>query len=165
MKRLQCTERMICIALCLAFVLMMLLPQSAFANAPVPEPGEPYTGGGTVVEMIVFMALLGAASLITIVLELLIALIFRLKPVWWVIPVNLVSNLVFNLLLIVFCYIMEMNYIGYVLVGEIIVIILEYLIYTQIYQNTGRKRLLAYSVVANTISAVLPLFAAVMVLE
>ena len=165
MKRLRFTERMNCIALCLAFALVLLLPQSALANAPVPEPGTTNTGGGTVVEMIVFMALLGAASLITIVLELLIALIFRLKPVWWVIPVNLVSNLVFNLLLIVFCYIMEMSYIGYILVGEIIVILLEYLIYTRIYQTTSRKRLLIYSVAANTVSAVLPLFAAVMVLE
>ena len=164
MKKHRYFERMICVTLCLAFVLMLLLKQSAFANAPVPEPDEPYTGGGTIVEMIIFMVLLGAASLITIVLELVIAFIFRLKPVWWVIPVNLVSNLVFNLLLIVFCYIMEMSYIGYILVGEIIVILLEYLIYTRIYQTTSRKRLLIYSVAANTVSAVLPLFAAVMVL-
>ncbi len=149
----------------MAGVLLLRQPGSVFANAPVPDPNMPDNGQGIFAEILIFMVLLGTASLITMILELIIALIFRLKPVWWVIPVNLVSNLIFNLLLIVCCYLMGIRYGTYILVGEIVVIVLEYLVYTQIYRDTGRKRLAAYCIVANLVSAAAPLAVAVMVLD
>ncbi|MBR2532347.1 MAG: hypothetical protein IKE56_06765 [Lachnospiraceae bacterium] len=127
--------------------------------------GNDGSGGGSVIASILLglLLLVGAfigALVITILLELIVGLFFHLKPVWWVIPVNLITNLAFNLLLAVFVYLLGMNYYVFVGIGEIAVIAVEYLLYKSIYKDMPPKKLLIYSIVANVISAGAGLLAA-----
>ena len=127
--------------------------------------GNDGSGGGSVIASIFLglLLLVGAfigALVITILLELIVGLFFHLKPVWWVIPVNLITNLAFNLLLAIFVYLLGMNYYVFVGIGEVAVIAVEYLLYKSIYKDMPPKKLLIYSIVANVISAVAGLLAA-----
>ena len=115
--------------------------------------GDGSTLGSILKGLLMFVGLLIGALLITIILEMIVGLFFHLKPIWWVIPVNLLTNIIFNLLLVIFCFIFGMNYYAYVAVGEIAVIAIEYVFYKQIYKEIDPKRILIYSVVANVISA------------
>ncbi len=105
--------------------------------------------------------LLGMAALIllfvvymlfTVLVEFLVALAFKLKPAVLVLPVNCVSNLIFNILLVVLCVFFRVPYMLYVIVGEVIVTLAEYLIYTKLYDDFPKKKLLIYSIVANICS-------------
>ena len=127
--------------------------------------GNDGSGGGSVIASILLglLLLVGAfigALVITILLELIVGLFFHLKPVWWVIPVNLITNLAFNILLALFVYLLGMNYYVFVGIGEIAVIAVEYLLYKSIYKDMPPKKLLIYSIVANVISACVGLLAA-----
>ena len=107
------------------------------------------------------IALLAAAALVTMLIEFLIALIFRLKPAGWTLLVNFFSNIIFNLLVIIFCIgkTEPLPYGIFVPAGEVLVVIAEYLVYTQIYKELTHRRLLIYSIVANLFSAALVMLA------
>ncbi len=143
-------------------------------EAPAPKEGETKAkkpSGGTVqvevpdqkdrgftdhvIEVILAAFFLLVIAVVTMLLELLIALLFRLKPVWWVLGVNLCTNLVFNVLLLFFCYVRRppVPYFRFVLIGEIIVVLVEYFAYTKLYTEYRKRRLFFYSVFANLFSA------------
>ena len=111
-------------------------------------------GGDRIILAIITLVLLAVAAVITMIVEFLLALAFGLKPAWWTLLVNFFSNAVFNLLLVIFC-IGKANpvpYEGFLLVGELLVVLLEFLVYRMIYKNLSGKRLLCYSFAANLAS-------------
>lgn len=131
---------------------------NGFPGGIDPDPSEKdkeMDPADTFFMVVALLAVLTVVALVTTVLELITGLFFRLKPIWWVIPVNLLSNLVFNLLLIICCFFLPVSYWLYVVIGELAVVAAEYGIYRQIYKDLSNKRLLIYSVVANVISAVI----------
>ena len=131
--------------------------------SPPGEGGKDNGGGGAGIglglgilfSLIAVVLALIFAMLFTMLIEFLIALIFKLKPASWVLLVNLVSNLLFNLLLLVCCVFLNVPYYGYIIAGELVVIAAEYFVYTRLYEQTSRQRLLVFSVVANLCSALL----------
>ena len=133
-------------------------PLSGSIEADIPDP-ETDGFADRVIETILAAFFLLVIAVITMVLELLVALLFRLKPVWWVLAVNLCSNLVFNVLLVFFCYLKypPVPYLRFVLTGEAVVVLAEFLAYTKLYENYGKLRLFFYTLVANVFSAVLVL--------
>ena len=99
---------------------------------------------------------MAVCGLLTMLLEFLLALAFRLKPAGWTLLVNLCSNLSFNFLLLLCCLMLKnpVPYWTYVFAGEAAVIVIEFLVYRSIYGKThSHKRILAYTVTANLVSA------------
>lgn len=102
---------------------------------------------------LILLGLAGALALplgVTVLVEFLAALPFRLKPYKYVIFVNLITNPVMNVLL----YILRLSRIGaWILVPlEIIVALVEFLFYTKKYPDRTKGKLLLFSIVANALS-------------
>ncbi|WP_147347970.1 hypothetical protein [Clostridium sp. AM58-1XD] len=102
--------------------------------------------------MILFLVLpLLLSILLTVVTETAAGLLFRIRPVKWIIRVNLVSNLIFNLAL----YLTGSSGIPYPMAFvllEAAVIAAEWRIYTHVYPEFTSRRLLIFSVAANCTS-------------
>ncbi len=105
--------------------------------------------GAFLLGLIALIGLFLAYMCFTVLVEFLVALCFKLKPAVLVLPVNVFSNLVFNILLVVLCVFYSVPYTAYVIVGEIIVTLAEYLVYTKLYDDFPKKTLLLYSIAAN----------------
>lgn len=136
------------------FAALLLCPITVLANGPVPEPGQPHdSSAGLLFGLFFFLFILFIAVSGTVLIEFLAAIPFRLKPIWWVLPVNFVSNLVFNILLFIFVVLAEVPYVVYVPIGEVIVVAVEYLVYRKLYPKDTPKQILIYTVTANLLSA------------
>ena len=126
------------------------------------DPNDPREGS-MVFFIVMAIFLMTVVALITMLLEFLLALAFRMRPAGWTLLVNLCSNLSFNFLLLVFCLLPEnpVPYWGFVFAGEVAVIVIEYLVYRGIYGKVASNgRILAYTVTANLVSALFVIFLA-----
>lgn len=89
---------------------------------------------------------------VTILIEWLISLIFRLKPGKIVVLTNLCTNLVMNIVISFICGLIPVNYYIVVIIAEIIVMGIEFLIYSLAYKSQPKWKLLIYTIVANIAS-------------
>lgn len=95
------------------------------------------------------------ACLLTVGLEVLIGLLFRIHPLYWVTAVTAGTNLLMNALLFLLCLVLRrpLPYIPTLIVLEVAVVAGEYLLYRRLCPKMGKVRLLLFSVTANLISA------------
>ncbi len=138
---------------------------AASGAVEAPQPADASKDGDPMADKIIYsfviVLMLMILAVVTMLIELGIAALFRLKPVWHVLWVNLISNLVFNTSLLYFCWLRypPLPYVPFVAAGEAAVMLIEFLIYTRIYRERKAGVLLVYSVVANLVSCLLALFA------
>lgn len=85
----------------------------------------------------------------TIGTEAIVAACFKLRPIGYVVRINLVSNLIFNLALYICNVLISLPYWPCVIVGEIAVIIIEYSLFKYKYLQYTRRKIFFYSCVAN----------------
>ena len=92
---------------------------------------------------------------VTIVIEMLVGLCFRMRPIRYVIIINLITNPVMNLLLLILSISVESSaaYTVALLVLEAIVRGLEFLFYTRKYRERKKWVLLLFTLIANAASA------------
>ena len=136
---------------------------SGEARTIIPEKKQGGGLGDWIFFIFASLAVMGVVALITMVIEFLLAFAFGIRPAGWTLLVNLCSNLSFNFLLLLFSSQRDnpVPYWGFVFVGEIAVVIIEYLVYRSIYGKTiSHKRILAYTITANLVSAVFVIFMA-----
>ena len=88
----------------------------------------------------------------TILIEWLISLAFRLKPGRVVVLTNLCTNLGMNIIISLICGLIPVNYYIIVLIAEILVMGIEFLIYSKKYRSHPKWKILIYTVVANVAS-------------
>lgn len=91
-----------------------------------------------------------SALIITIVVEVIIAYIFKIGNYKVIVPTNLITNLCFQALLIL----LSRNYLLAFIFGEIIVIASELIIYLLKMKNLNKQKILLYTLVANIITMV-----------
>ena len=89
--------------------------------------------------------------ILTIVIEIIIALIMKIKNIKTIFIVNLITNIILQLVLIY----VPLPYMFLFLAMEIEVIILEYLIYKKFFGDISKKKILSYTLIANIFSALL----------
>ena len=106
--------------------------------------------GGLMIALWAFMFIIPWG--LTVLLEWLTALIFKIRPSRYVCFTNLVSNPVMNIVLLIVMSLFMVNYFVVVLVLEVLVIVFEYLFYLHRYKDTGRVRLLLFTITANAVS-------------
>ena len=118
-----------------------------------------FTGIGTfntrkpaVLQIALWVFMLAIPWGLTVLLEWLVALIFKIKPSRYVCFTNLVSNPVMNIVLLIVMSNFIINYFWLVLILELLVVGLEFLFYTFRYKDISKKRLLLFAVVANAVS-------------
>lgn len=85
----------------------------------------------------------------TILIEWIISLFFRLKRGKVVVITNLITNLTMNIVLTFVMALTHVNYFTVVIIAEIVVMIVEYLIYLWRIKDYRRWLLAIYTVVAN----------------
>lgn len=108
-----------------------------------------WTSGGVLLSWIPAAVL---ACVVTIIIECLASMLFRLKPTRYVYYVNLVSNPFMNAFLLLVMSFFRFKYIWIVLVLEILVVAAEYLVYIRLYKDLGKLRLFIFSLTANALS-------------
>lgn len=89
---------------------------------------------------------------ITLGVESIVAAIFKIKPIKYVVIINLITNLIMNTIIIMIFRNYYFNYFIVVLILELIVLGVEYLFYTYKYKNISRRRLLLFTFIANALS-------------
>ena len=89
--------------------------------------------------------------ILTIVIEIVIALIMKIKHIKLIFIVNLITNIILQLVLM---YI-PLPYMFLFLIMEITVIVSEYLIYEKYFTNISEKKIISYTLIANILSALL----------
>jgi len=109
------------------------------------------TGGYDTASPGLAIFLLLRLALFTALIEFLVALLFRIRPVWIVPIVTFVSNIIMNLI-IFRLYRSGINYWTLVIIGEICAIIAEMLVYFLIYKNISKRKLALFSLAANIAS-------------
>ena len=109
---------------------------------------------GAMVLLYVFAGLLMPIA-VTFLVEWLTALCFKIRPVKYVFAINGITNPVMNLLLLIASSLLSFSRIAYwitLAVLEILVVIFEYWYYTRKYPETGRGKLLVFTITANVLS-------------
>ncbi len=106
--------------------------------------------------IVLFIALLFFVPIaITLLVEWLTALCFRLRPTKYVLAINAITNPVMNILLLIVSSALIEEYAAYWIVLamlEIAVVAIEYWFYTKKYAEIKRSRLLVFTVTANVLS-------------
>lgn len=85
---------------------------------------------------------------ISTTMETLIAVPWRIRPLWKIVIVNIITQV----LLFAFIAFGGLDYTSAVIAGEIFVFISEYVVYILLFRNMSKTRLALYTVVANTAS-------------
>lgn len=103
--------------------------------------------------LLTIVAELLAAFALTVLVEFLLGLCFRMKPIRYVIIANLITNIPMNIVLMILSgFAGSVGYWIALIVLEIIVCVVEYLIYRIKYQDRKRWYVLLFAVVANAAS-------------
>lgn len=89
--------------------------------------------------------------ILTVAVEIIVALIMKIKNIKTIFIVNLITNIILQLALI---YI-PLSYMLTFTIMEILVIITEYLIYKKYFNNIPKNKVITYTLIANIISALL----------
>lgn len=95
-----------------------------------------------IVKTIIIVAL---ALILTISIELIIALLFKTKNYTTIAITNLISNVLLQILLLVF----TSNYLLVFIIGEVLVIGSELLVYLLRFKNISKSKTVIYTLVAN----------------
>ena len=99
----------------------------------------------TNINIVKMIIVIGLALILTIVVELLIALLFKTKNYTTIAITNLISNVLLQMLLLVFIS----NYIPAFIIGEVLVIGAELLVYLLRFKNISKAKTTIYTLVAN----------------
>lgn len=99
----------------------------------------------TNINIVKMIIVIGLALIITIVVELLIALLFKTGNYTTIAITNLISNVLLQMLLLVFIS----NYIPAFIIGEVLVIGAELLVYLLRFKNISKAKTTIYTLVAN----------------
>jgi hypothetical protein len=86
--------------------------------------------------------------IISIVVELVTALPFKIKPVWKILVVNIITQII----LVAFMSFCSLPYIQTLIIIEVFVYISEFGAYTLLFKNISKLKLALYTVTANTVS-------------
>ena len=92
------------------------------------------------------------ALVITIVIEIFIGLIMKMKNTKIIIATNLVSNIILQLILIL---VPVVSYLLKFIFMEILVVLFEFLIYKKFMKNQSHNKILLYTLIANVLTAFL----------
>lgn len=85
----------------------------------------------------------------------MVSLAFHIRPRSTVFRVNLISNMIFNLLLILSTAMLRIPYLFLAAAGEIIIAWAEYSVYRRRIVSCGKLRMAVFTVTANLISLLL----------
>ena len=91
------------------------------------------------------------ALVLTIAVEIIIALIMKIKNIKTIFITNLISNIILQLSLMF----IPISYMITFAIMEILIIIAEYLIYNKFFNDTLKNKIIAYTLIANIASALL----------
>lgn len=118
--------------------------------------------GGLLLSCLLFpvylLLLLVAALAVTLLIEWLVALCFGIRPVKFVFAINAITNPVMNILLLIASLLLSFSRVAYwvmLALLEIAVVFIEYRYYRSKYPETGKTRLLLFSITANALSLAL----------
>lgn len=89
---------------------------------------------------------------LTVYLEYATTRIFKIKPTKYVCKINLITNPIMNIILIVVMANVVISYLLLVLILELVVLCIEYIFYVYKYKNIDRIKLLKFTVTANVVS-------------
>lgn len=90
--------------------------------------------------------------LFTILVEWIISLPFKIKPGKYVVIINVITNLVINILILVLFSYVVIDYLVIILILEVFVMAVEYLFYLWKYKQINKMRLLIFTITANLAS-------------
>ena len=93
------------------------------------------------------------ALILTIAVEIIIGLIMQIKNIKIIFIVNLITNIILQLSLMV----MPIPYMTTFLIMEILIFIVEYLIYSKFLNDISKNKIIKYTLIANIITALLTL--------
>lgn len=93
-----------------------------------------------------FLLAAAARMFLSIAVEALIGFPFRLRPLWKLAAVNLITQL----MLLALFFFSPLSYLPTLILGEIAVYLLEFLAYGFLFREAGRPRIAAYTLLANT---------------
>lgn len=91
------------------------------------------------------------ALIVTIVIELLIALAFKIKKIWVIVLTNFVTNLLLQASLFIINNVTLFIFIGL----EVAVIILELLVYSKSLKELAKDKIAKYTLVANIVTSLI----------
>ena len=113
------------------------------------------SGTAAALVMLLFVFALLAALGVTIVIELLTGLCFRLRPIRYVVLINLITNPVMNILLFILSVTLDFGRAYWIalIALELIVCGLEFWFYTRKYRTRKPWVLLLFTLTANALSA------------
>lgn len=89
---------------------------------------------------------------LTLSVESIVSVPFKIKPLKYVVIINILTNLAMNTIIILIFRNYYLNYFVVVLILELIVLGVEYLFYTYKYKDINRRRLLLFTFTANALS-------------
>lgn len=99
----------------------------------------------TSVNIVKTLIIVAIALILTIVIELGIALLFKTKNYFTIAITNLISNVLLQTLLLIFIN----NYLLVFIIGEILVIGVELLVYLLRFKNISKAKIILYTLAAN----------------
>ena len=145
-------KRVLFIFVTLIIMLLFLTP-AAYANSAAPGG---YSGLGVIIVLLAIVVPL----VITLVMETLIAYILRFRKYPAVLLVNLISNVLMNISLIVFALSFagafkdaETAYLIGVIICEMVFTAAEFLVYFRLYKKEyGFKKIFIFALTANVVS-------------
>ena len=153
----------------LMVLLLCVLPVTVLANAPGPNMDGTYNANPIIVVVIIVVyAILVVATCLT---EWLVSIPFHLHSVYGkrIVLTNVVTQVIMHILEVSFFAKLALansfgSYALFVAVLEVLVYISEFLIYCKIIPNYSKKRLLLYTICANTASLLIGLLLLVIIL-
>ena len=104
----------------------------------------------TNVNIVKMLLVLSLCLVLTIVIELLISLIFKTGNYTTIAITNLISNVLLQVLLLIF----TSNYITAFIIGEVLVIGAELLVYLLRFKNISKAKTTIYTLVANLVTII-----------
>lgn len=95
--------------------------------------------------------IISIALIVTIIIEIIIALIMKIKNIKIIFIVNLITNIILQLVLMY----MPVPYISTFTIMEILIVIVEYLMYRKFLKDVSKNKIIIYTLIANIASALL----------
>ncbi len=113
-----------------------------------------YTGSSSDVPLTVPLILCILARMaLSIAVETLLALPFRLRPLWKIAVVNLITQI----LLVALMFSGSAVYYAALFMGEIVVYLAEFVAYLSLFHGVSRRKIAVYTLLANTVTLLLSL--------
>ncbi len=115
------------------------------------EPEEEEMTGG---QLLLSILLIPLICIVTVLVEVLVALPFKVRPKRFIALITALTNLVMNISILSIGYRVGRRwpYDAVIVAFELLAVIVEYLIYSRIVKDASKGRILAYTIVANIAS-------------